>query len=259
MIAQLFKIADINISTRRRRQAGDISALAESILEVGLLNPITIVIRELSDGSPDGITETPILVAGLHRLEAFKAMGEEEIPCVVLDLDGLDAELAEIDENLIRDELTTLERDEHLKRRQEIFEAKSGGKIPSLGGRGNVGFAADTAEKVGLEKSTINKSIKRIKEIPEDVRSDIADTPIADSGAELDALAKVGPAEQRRAVAKVKSGEARTVRQALARPDKAPVTEKQLKSLQRAWMQAGKSARDQFLEWIEKPKLRVVS
>ena len=215
MTAQLIKIADIDIPVRRRRRV-DVSALAESILEVGLLNPITVVVRELSDGSPDGTKTTTILVAGLHRLEAFKSMGEEEIPCVILDLDGLDAELAEIDENLIRAELTELERAEHLKRRQEIFEAKSGTKGSTLaGGRGHVGFAADTAKEIGQTKKTINESIRRAKEIPEDIRNDIADTPIADSCAELDALARVGHAEQRKAVAKVKSGEAKTVRQEL--------------------------------------------
>jgi hypothetical protein len=41
---------------------------------------------------------------------------------MVLDVDELSSELAEIDENLIRNPLTKLEESEQMKRRKEIYE-----------------------------------------------------------------------------------------------------------------------------------------
>jgi ParB-like chromosome segregation protein Spo0J len=68
-----------------RRPAWDIAPLAESIRQLGLLSPIA-------------ITEDRVLVAGRNRLEACKSLGWEGIPAIVLKLDRLNAELAEIDE-----------------------------------------------------------------------------------------------------------------------------------------------------------------
>src|SRR5437773_12375629 len=103
-----FRIADIKVVDRKRK-AGDISQLAASIKEVGLLNPIVIL--------PDGT-----LVAGLNRLEACKSLGWEEIEANIRELDGLHAELAEIDENLIRNELAVIQRAKQVARRKEIYE-----------------------------------------------------------------------------------------------------------------------------------------
>jgi ParB family chromosome partitioning protein len=76
-----------------------------------LLNPVSVTAEGLR------------LVAGLHRLEACKKLGWEKIPVVLVSLDELMAELAEIDENLIRNELTELEQSLQLVRRKEIYEA----------------------------------------------------------------------------------------------------------------------------------------
>ena len=112
---QSIPIDRIEVSDRQRAYREDeIANLAGSIREVGLLNPITVV--RINDGYR--------LVTGRHRLEAFRVLGRAEIPAFVHELDGLDAELAEIDENLARTELTVLERGEHLLRRSEILKAK---------------------------------------------------------------------------------------------------------------------------------------
>ncbi len=58
----------------------------------------------------------------------------------MIDIDELTNELWKIDKNLIRAELTNLERGEHLKRRREIFDAKGAEKIPTPGGEQTVGF-----------------------------------------------------------------------------------------------------------------------
>ena len=69
-------IADIYVPAKRRRTLDrqTVAALAESILEEGMKAPI--LVRE------DG--RRFVLVEGLHRLEACKALGEEVITCTIV-------------------------------------------------------------------------------------------------------------------------------------------------------------------------------
>ena len=69
-------IADIYVPAKRRRalDKATVATLAESILEEGLKSPI--LVRE------DG--KRYVLVEGLHRLEACKALGEEVITCTLV-------------------------------------------------------------------------------------------------------------------------------------------------------------------------------
>lgn len=104
-------ISEIKINLGRREASlNGINELIRSISEVGLLNPITV--------DPDYT-----LIAGLHRLEAAKRLGWTEIECMVCGLEGLQAELAEIDENVVRTALSTIEYGELLERRKEIYES----------------------------------------------------------------------------------------------------------------------------------------
>ncbi len=125
---------------------------------LGLLNPIT-------------VTPDYRLIAGLHRLEAVKLLGWDEVEVNVLDLDSLDAELAEIDENLIRNELHYIERGEQLKRRKEIYELKyPETRKGQYGHKGNetikaendtMTFSEDTSQKANLSQRTIQREIQK--------------------------------------------------------------------------------------------------
>ena len=66
-----FAIASIYVPLKRREtlDPAKVDALAASILEAGLQTPILV--------RPDG--ERFVLVEGLHRLEACKALGETSI------------------------------------------------------------------------------------------------------------------------------------------------------------------------------------
>ena len=70
------KIEEIYIPTKRRKDVNPevVAELAESILERGLEVPISV--------RPDN--ERYVLVTGLQRLEACKALGEETITAVVV-------------------------------------------------------------------------------------------------------------------------------------------------------------------------------
>lgn len=181
----------------RKRALGDVAELAASIQQVGLLNPIT-------------VTEGYRLVAGRHRLEACRNLGWHTIEANVVSLSALDAELAEIDENLIRNELTVLERAEHLKRRKEIYEAlhpeaKHGNTKERAEVKRNdfvlpPSFAADTAAKTGVTERTVQQDVQIAAKIAEPVKEAIRSTPLADSKTDLLALARL-PTEQQEAVA----------------------------------------------------------
>jgi ParB family chromosome partitioning protein len=100
------RIDNIIIKKRIRRDIGDISHLMESINRFGLLNPIS-------------VTEGMELIAGYRRLQAFKALGLEEIECRIVPVESkLDRLLVEADENMTRKDLTVgeIERYEDEKR-----------------------------------------------------------------------------------------------------------------------------------------------
>jgi sulfiredoxin len=69
--AQVFEIASIRVPVKRARTVdpAKVTAIAESLLEGGQTTPIMV--------RPDG--EAYILVEGLHRIEARKALGETTI------------------------------------------------------------------------------------------------------------------------------------------------------------------------------------
>src|SRR5262249_32862809 len=131
-------------------------------------------------------------------------------------LDGLNADaalLAEIDENLIRADLTPAERAAHVGRRKELYEklhpeAKHGGDRKSAKRSSRqVGdlkrFTKDAAKKTGQSERKLQRDVTRAKKVA--VLPDIVGTSL-DHGQELDALAKLPPDEQRELAEKAKSG-----------------------------------------------------
>jgi hypothetical protein len=116
------------------------------------------------------------------------------------------AELAEIDENLIRAELSPAERAVHIGKRKELYEkihpeTKKGGAPGNAGGGKKAKtaklatFARDTATKTGLSQRSVERDGTRAKQVV--LLSEIAQTSL-DKGAEIDALAKLPESEQRK-------------------------------------------------------------
>ena len=75
METQTIRIEEIYVPVKRRQtlEPGKVEEIAESMLEVGQKTPITIR-RDAG---------RYVLVSGLHRLEACKALGEETIAAVI--------------------------------------------------------------------------------------------------------------------------------------------------------------------------------
>jgi len=151
--------------TARDVRQPQVSALAESMKEIGLRTPITVrSVMKIINGRDQPAWE---IVAGHHRYEAAVRLGWREIEAIEFDGADLDAELWEIDENLMRSELTEMERARALARRKEIYEIKHpetrhGGdrKSDQAGKMPTRSFAADTATKTGKDQATIRRSVR---------------------------------------------------------------------------------------------------
>jgi ParB-like chromosome segregation protein Spo0J len=179
----------------------------------GQLQPI--VVRPQKDGGY-------WLVAGLHRFEAAKKLKWKGINCTIFDdMEADRAELIEIDENLIRADLTAAERAIHTTKRKELYETfypetrkgAAGGRAKAAIRKGQGAnaqiertqtFVRDTAKKTGTGRSSVQRDVTRGKKV--EVLRDIVGTSL-DKGAEIDALAKL-PASVQESLAKAaKMGE----------------------------------------------------
>ncbi|MCX4374426.1 MAG: ParB N-terminal domain-containing protein, partial [Dysosmobacter sp.] len=212
----LIPINEITISPGRREvQSGDVKELADSIAEVGLINPIM-------------VDQSHTLIAGLHRLEAMKMLGRTEIECTVSDLAGLQAELAEIDENFIRKDLSDAEFRELLLRRKEIYESLHPETKATYDGgefRGNqhqkvVGenfsattksFVQDTADKLGVSPRTVELQIQTAKNLASEAKEILrgADTKITKQSALK--LSRLAPEQQLEAARQLAAGDIHSV------------------------------------------------
>lgn len=195
-------IADVQID-ENRSPFGDVDGVAKSVKEVGLLNAIN-------------ITPQNRLIAGHTRLLACKQLGWTHIRAVVLDLDDLTSELAELDENLVRKHLAPLELGEQLTRRQKIYEelhpdAKAGVRRPA-GMNRSIGnnvdeissptFVQDTAAKTGMSERTIQQAAQMASNISPEVKALIKGTGMARNKTALLKIARLPKDKQRDAVEK---------------------------------------------------------
>ena len=203
------RVASINVAQRLRPLRDSlVDELAESIAARGLISPISIT-------HPNGQV-SPVLVAGAHRLEAAKRLRWETIPCIEVPYVSADQiTLIEVDENLIRGDLSPAERAIHIGRRKEIYEAlhpetKAGTnqhkKSRSQNGTGTPSdsFLDATAATTGKGRSTVARDAHRAANIP--ALSDVVGTSL-DQGDELDALAKLTEARQADLIGRAAGGE----------------------------------------------------
>lgn len=133
---QTVAVSAITVADRIRKENGDIDALATSIRERGLINPITLM-EQTSGGY--------VLIAGLRRLNAVRALGETEIRATVLSpMDADETLMLEIAENEQRKEFTVSERLVYAERikaveveksRQRMSDAKKNGGLEGVANR----------------------------------------------------------------------------------------------------------------------------
>ena len=175
----LIQISEIRVNPERREARTEaVREMADSISEIGLLNPITVDCEH-------------ILIAGLHRLEAAKLLGWTEIECTVSGLEGLQAELAEIDENFVRADLSPIDYGDLLLRRKEIYErlhpeTKNGGdrrsedfRTKNFRSDSEKSFSEDAAEKLGIAPRTVEMKIQVAKNLTPEVKAVVKESGIS--------------------------------------------------------------------------------
>ena len=194
------KISEIKINPGRRdTQQRNVEELARSIAAVGLMNPIT-------------VTQDNTLIAGLHRLEAVKLLGWTEIECTVSDADGLQAELAEIDENFVRAGLSHRELGDLLLRRKELYEAihpetrqgmRNGqtAKSENFSLLDTKSFSQDTADKLGVSKRTVEQLVQTARDLTPEAKKVIRDADDKITKGDALKISRLPPDQQAEAAA----------------------------------------------------------
>jgi len=194
---QTIPIHEIDISGRLRGADDDqVESIKDSILEVGLLNPITV-------NDVDGRFH---LIAGLHRVEAYKRLGHYEIPAIILELSDLEAVIAECDENLRRAELSVAERATFTAKRKEAYEAihpEARHGTPDVSRQ--VGdtreraiaerFTAATAKATGQSERSVQRDAERGEKVIPEALGIIRGTKL-DTGTYIDKIKNLSPNDQ---------------------------------------------------------------
>ena len=175
-----------------------------------------------------------------HRLEAYKRLGWKEIECNIMEISGLQAELAEIDENIVRHDVDPMDMDDLLLHRKEIYEALHPETKATVGRElaakrwhatepgspaSSKTFVEDTAEKMGVTPRTVEKRIQRAKNLTPEVKKIIkkSDIKVHDS----EKLSRIKEPEKQKEVAeRLARHEIKTVEEALPpKPATAPPKE----------------------------------
>ncbi len=196
-------------ASARPIKVGQVLVLKASIQVVGLRQPINV--RKVDGGYE--------VRGGGHRVAAFRELGRETIPAFVREDDDLHAELAEIDENLCRNDLTPIERDIAISRRKVVYEQLHPETVLGAAGNGRAKvrqngeptppverFTKATAEATGRGERTIQRSVARVEAIGAAALGALVETSL-DAPAELDALAALSPERRERLIERAVAGE----------------------------------------------------
>jgi ParB-like chromosome segregation protein Spo0J len=234
----------------REVNSAAVKRLADSINQIGLRHPITV--REKGGQY--------LLVAGRHRLEAYRKMDIEYIPATIVKMTNDDARLWEIAENLHRAELTKLERDDNIAEWIKITEriqssqfAKNESRRDDGRGHRAEGGIAAAARDLGLDKDDAHRAVK-VASLSNEAKEAARETGLDNNrSALLDAASKPTVAEQVAAIHQRHTAGAKIIKLADDPLNDAEAAEKQVAALMSAWNKAGQAAREEFLCRIDRP------
>jgi ParB family chromosome partitioning protein len=255
-------ISDIVIPERLRAVEEEHAlAIAQSIVEHGLINPITVRSTPAAKGGKY------TLVAGAHRIRAEQINEEPEIDAMIVQGDKVEAQLIEITENLFRNDLSVMDRAIFVQTYRDVWE-KEHGTIGAgrPGNRANLSrlfadeaeagsFSLHVADRMGLSRRAVERLNKIAQTLHPDVRAAVRGTPVADNQSALLKIAKMEPLKQRQAALAFRADPDLKKALALVNPppqlSKAQVEQATLLSrLVTAWEDASEETRSQFLDHI---------
>jgi ParB family transcriptional regulator, chromosome partitioning protein len=182
-------ISAIKTSNGRMRKINQekVKEISESIDQLGiLLQPIV-------------IDKNNKLISGLHRLEAFKLLKKDKISVKIIDFPKLKSTLAEIDENLKRNELNKIEVGEHLVKRDELLE-KMGlrtqvgdNQYSTNGSEESCTTTQKLSNELGIHKRTYYQLKQISKNIDKETKELLKETKVSDNLDGLLSISKTKP------------------------------------------------------------------
>ncbi len=135
----------------RRTEGQEFETLKESIKELGILVPV--IVRK--------IAEDYQILAGHRRTRAAIELGIDKVPCRIMSVDDLDAELIMLQTNTKARKLNDMELARAIKREKEIYQEKI--KRGDLTGKATEHIAKD----MGMNSRKIERLDQLNKLIPE--------------------------------------------------------------------------------------------
>jgi ParB family chromosome partitioning protein len=139
---QTLPIDKITVVNARSRGQTKFRQIVSNISHIGLKKPLTVARRT----GPDGAI-TYDLVCGQGRLEAFMALGQKEVPAIVVEADAEELLLMSLTENMARRQRTSIEMAR---------------EIAALHERGN--SIKEVARKVDLDPTYVRGIIRLLKD-----------------------------------------------------------------------------------------------
>lgn len=165
---------------RREFDEERLKALADSIRQYGVLQPLVVTRKEVE--KPDGgIATTYELIAGERRLRASKLSGLKEVPVVIRqgeESDAVKLELAII-ENLQREDLNAIDRAKAFAQLANEFGLSHG----------------EIGTKVGKSREFVSNSI-RLLALPEEIQQAVINKDITEGHARALLMLSDRPQEQ---------------------------------------------------------------
>ncbi len=198
------KITVVDIDDSKRLRPIDtvyVEELKASFTERGaMMTPIEV--RPSGDGY--------VLVAGAHRLRAAQGLGWQKIDAVVFDGTEEEALLREIDENLVRHDLTALDRAIFVARREAVWlENHPGLTSQEIAAQNRwhatdiMSFASNSAKTLGVTAKTVHRWLDLagvVEGLSAEVKAKITGTDIANKPGEIRAIAALASDDERLAV-----------------------------------------------------------
>lgn len=130
------------VQPRKNFPDGELQELSDSIAQYGILNPLTVRLR---DNSYE-------LVAGERRLRAARLAGLYDVPCILLDVSLEDASLIALVENLQRRDLDFLEEANGIDQLIKLFGMSQ----------------EEAARRIGKSQSAVANKLRLLK-LPQDI------------------------------------------------------------------------------------------
>ena len=169
-LIDLDKIVQGRTQPRKVFDEQSIAGLAESIREVGVIQPI--VVQVDAQGGYE-------LIAGERRWRAAQKVGLTKVPAIIRQYSGQQASLTALIENIQREDLNPLDRAQAFSDLIGLYQLKQ----------------HELAEKVGLSRSQVTNSLRLLK-LDDGVREALLDGQLTEGHAKI--LAGLSEHQQRR-------------------------------------------------------------